>query len=87
MVADSDYHGIVSAPQPIAVEEAAKVLRGGGNAIDAAVTAAFVQGVIDPTNCGLGVGACCTSGQRGKRRPMCLSSTASYRRVCPPISL
>ncbi len=46
--------GIVVAPQPLAVEEGAKVLRAGGNAVDAAVTAAFVQGVIDPTNCGMG---------------------------------
>ena len=42
------------APQPRAVEEAVKVLRNGGNAIDAAITAAFIQGVIDPLNCGIG---------------------------------
>lgn len=42
------------APQPRAVEEAVKVLRQGGNAIDAAITAAFIQGVIDPLNCGIG---------------------------------
>jgi len=46
--------GMVSAPQPIAVEEGAKVLQNGGNAIDAAVTTAFVQGVVDRTNCGIG---------------------------------
>ncbi|MFQ6040079.1 MAG: gamma-glutamyltransferase [Candidatus Poribacteria bacterium] len=46
--------GMVSAPQPIAVEEGAKVLQDGGNAVDAAVTTAFVQGVVDRTNCGVG---------------------------------
>ncbi|MBC8235025.1 gamma-glutamyltransferase, partial [bacterium] len=46
--------GMVSAPQPIAVEEGAKVLQNGGNAMDAAVTTAFVQGVVDRTNCGIG---------------------------------
>ena len=33
----------IVAPQPIAVEEGAKVLMTGGNAIDAAVTSAFVH--------------------------------------------
>lgn len=46
--------GVVVAPQPLAVEEAIIALRKGGNAIDAAVTAAFVQGVIDPLDCGIG---------------------------------
>src|SRR5215212_7543396 len=46
--------GIIVAPQPIAVEEGAKVLMAGGNAIDAAVTCAAVQGILDPQMCGLG---------------------------------
>lgn len=45
---------IVVAPQPRAGEEAASVLREGGNAVDAAVAAALVQGIIDPLNCGIG---------------------------------
>lgn len=44
----------IVAPQPIAVEEGAKVLMAGGNAIDAAVTAAFVQSIVDPHSCGIG---------------------------------
>jgi gamma-glutamyltranspeptidase/glutathione hydrolase len=47
-------NGMIAAPQPIAVEEGIKVLRKGGNAMDAAVTAAFVQGVVDPQMCGIG---------------------------------
>jgi gamma-glutamyltranspeptidase/glutathione hydrolase len=46
--------GMIVAPQPVAVEEGAKVLMQGGNAVDAAVTSAFVQGVVDPHSCGLG---------------------------------
>ena len=46
--------GMIVAPQPIAVEEGAKALAAGGNAFDAAVTAAVVQGVTDPHACGLG---------------------------------
>lgn len=45
---------MIAAPQPVAVEEGAKVLRAGGNAVDAAVTTALVQGIVDPTNCGIG---------------------------------
>ncbi len=44
----------IVAPQPIAVEAGAKCLMAGGNAIDAAVTAAFVQGIVDPHMCGIG---------------------------------
>src|SRR5690606_15244282 len=44
----------IVAPQPIAVEEGAKVLMAGGNAIDAAVTSAFVQSIVDPHSCGIG---------------------------------
>lgn len=46
--------GMIVAPQPIAVEEGAKVLMAGGNAVDAAVTCAFVQGVVSPQMCGVG---------------------------------
>ncbi len=45
---------IIIAPQPEAVNAGAQVLRAGGNAIDAAVTTAFVQGVVDPHQNGLG---------------------------------
>src|SRR5947199_5808281 len=46
--------GMISAPQPPAVEEGAKVLAAGGNAVDAAVTCAFAQFVVDPHSCGVG---------------------------------
>ena len=47
-------NGMVAAPQPVAAEEGVLALRRGGNAVDAAVTAALVQGVVDPLNCGIG---------------------------------
>ena len=46
--------GMIVAPQPIAVEEGAKVLQAGGNAIDAAVTCALVQSIVSPHSCGIG---------------------------------
>ena len=45
---------VIVCPQPLAGEIGLDVLRRGGNAVDAAVTCAFVQGVIDPQMCGLG---------------------------------
>jgi gamma-glutamyltranspeptidase/glutathione hydrolase len=44
----------VAAPQPPAVEAGVAVLRAGGNAVDAAVTCALVQGVVSPQMCGIG---------------------------------
>ena len=46
--------GTIVAPQPIAVEEGAKILKKGGNAVDAAIVCAMVQGVVDPHMCGIG---------------------------------
>ena len=45
---------MISAPQPEAVEAGADVLRAGGNAVDAAIACALVQGVVDPLMCGIG---------------------------------
>ena len=36
------------------MEAGAEVLIAGGSAIDAAVTCAFVEGVVNPMNCGIG---------------------------------
>ncbi len=40
--------------QPLATEAGVRILRAGGNAADAAVAAAAVLGVTEPTSCGLG---------------------------------
>ena len=45
--------GMITAPQPEAVEAGAIVLKKGGNAVDAAIACALVQGVVDPQMCGL----------------------------------
>ena len=45
---------MIVAPQPLAVEEGAKVLKRGGNAYDTALACAFVQFLIDPHSCGVG---------------------------------
>lgn len=45
--------GMISAPQPEAVEAGLEVLEAGGNAVDAAVATALVQTAVDPQMCGI----------------------------------
>lgn len=45
--------GMVSAPQPEAVEAGLDILRDGGNVVDAAIAAALVQTAVDPQMCGI----------------------------------
>lgn len=55
------YHkqAMIVAPQPEAVEAGADALREGGNAVDAGIACALVQGVVDPLMCGIaGFGSC-----------------------------
>ncbi len=68
--------GMITAPQPIAVEEGAKVLMAGGNAFDAAVTCAFVQMIVDPQMCGIGGYALLTAHVAGADGPVAMDAPA-----------
>lgn len=48
------WRSMITAAQPEAADAGAKVLLAGGSAVDAAIAAALVQGVVDPLMCGLG---------------------------------
>jgi gamma-glutamyltranspeptidase / glutathione hydrolase len=45
--------GMISAPQPEAVEAGLDIFKAGGNVMDAAIAAALVQTVVDPQMCGI----------------------------------
>ena len=47
-------HGMAATSQPLATAAAIRVLQQGGNAVDAAIAANAVLGVVEPMSCGLG---------------------------------
>jgi gamma-glutamyltranspeptidase / glutathione hydrolase len=47
-------HGMAATSQPLATATAIRVLQDGGNAIDAAIAANAVLGLVEPTSCGIG---------------------------------
>src|SRR5258706_8440815 len=49
----SSVHGAVVG-DPAAVKVGEKILRDGGNAIDAAIATAFAVGIVSPSKCGVG---------------------------------
>lgn len=49
-----DFSSMIVAPQPEATDAGAQTLAAGGNAVDAAVATALVQGVVDPLMSGIG---------------------------------
>src|SRR5688572_23285357 len=74
--------GIVAAPQAEAAYEGARVLEDGGNAADALVTAALVQGIVDPHRSGMGGFGCATLHFASQGSPLAIDFHGRAGRRC-----
>jgi gamma-glutamyltranspeptidase / glutathione hydrolase len=78
--------GMVVAPEPLAAEAGAEALARGGNAIDAAIAAGFVQGVVNPLLCGVGGSGLLFVHHAKSDRTFLIDCSCTVGSVPPPAS-
>ena len=66
--------GAAATVERLATQAAIDTLRRGGNAVDAAVTAAAVLGVTEPFSCGIGGGGFMLIQENGEKKPITIDS-------------
>ncbi|HYD00535.1 MAG TPA: gamma-glutamyltransferase, partial [Phycisphaerales bacterium] len=79
------YTEVVAADQPLASRAGLRMLEQGGNAVDAAVAAAFTLSVVRPQSCGIGGGGFMVIylPQEATRRGEAVETTINSREWCP----
>lgn len=68
---------MIVCPEPLAAQAGEDVFAAGGNAIDAAVAAAFVQGVVNPLLCGVGGTGLMYYYDHGQRQSVAMNGEVS----------
>ena len=67
--------GMASTSNPLSTQAAVTVLQNGGNAMDAAIAACAVQGVVEPESTGIGGDCFCLYSQAGSDKVIAMNGS------------
>lgn len=82
-VGGGPYRAVVAADHELASRAGARVLREGGNAVDAAVATSLALSVVRPYSCGIGGGGFMVIAFDGDKTHGNLVTAIDYRETCP----
>ena len=81
--ASKPFHAVVAADHELASRAGARVLRQGGNAVDAAVATSLALSVVRPYSCGLGGGGFMLIAFNADKTHGDLATAIDYRETAP----